>query len=135
MVEARVPVTTIQKLMGHARLHTTEIYLHISDKQVQADYEAAMEQIMERLSSAITVLKLANAYGTRSQKNIVPVTPLAISGMPIRRSFLKKHIVALAKTRERRTTWNAGIVLYVNGSPVMFAKPCHSRKLSTCIIL
>jgi site-specific recombinase XerD len=50
LVEARVPVTTIQKLMGHARLRTTEIYLHISDKQVQADYEAAMEQVMERLS-------------------------------------------------------------------------------------
>ncbi len=52
LVEARVPVTTIQKLMGHARIRTTEIYLHISDKQVQADYEAAMEQIMERLSLA-----------------------------------------------------------------------------------
>jgi len=50
LVEARVPVTTIQKLMGHARLRTTEIYLHISDQQVQADYEAAMEQVMERLS-------------------------------------------------------------------------------------
>ena len=52
MVEARVPVTTIQKLMGHARIRTTETYLHISDQQVQADYEAAMEQIMERLSLA-----------------------------------------------------------------------------------
>jgi site-specific recombinase XerD len=50
LVEARVPVTTIQKLMGHARIHTTEIYLHISDKQVQQDYEAAMEQIMKRLA-------------------------------------------------------------------------------------
>jgi site-specific recombinase XerD len=50
LVEARVPVTTIQKLMGHARLRTTELYLHIADKQVQADYEAAMEQVMERLS-------------------------------------------------------------------------------------
>jgi site-specific recombinase XerD len=50
LVEARVPVPTIQKLMGHARIRTTEIYLHIADIQVQADYEAAMEQIMERLS-------------------------------------------------------------------------------------
>jgi site-specific recombinase XerD len=50
LVEARVPVTTIQKLMGHARIRTTELYLHISDSQVQADYEAAMELIMERLS-------------------------------------------------------------------------------------
>jgi site-specific recombinase XerD len=52
LVEARVPVTTIQKLMGHARIRTTETYLHISDQQVQTDYEAAMEQIMERLSLA-----------------------------------------------------------------------------------
>jgi site-specific recombinase XerD len=43
-------VTTIQKLMGHARLRTTQIYLHISDGQVQADYEAAMEHVMERIS-------------------------------------------------------------------------------------
>lgn len=50
LVEAHVPVTTIQKLMGHARIRTTEIYLHISDQQVQDDYEAAMEQVMERLS-------------------------------------------------------------------------------------
>ncbi len=50
LVEARVPVTTIQKLLGHARLRTTQIYLHISDGQVQADYEAAMEHVMERIS-------------------------------------------------------------------------------------
>ncbi len=50
LIEARVPVTTIQKLMGHARLRTTEIYLHIADKTVQEDYDAAMQQVMERLS-------------------------------------------------------------------------------------
>jgi site-specific recombinase XerD len=50
MIEAHVPVTTIQKLMGHSHLRTTETYLHISDKQVQADYEAAMQKVMERLS-------------------------------------------------------------------------------------
>ncbi len=50
MVEARVPVTSIQRLLGHARLRTTQTYLHISDRQVQADYEAAMVQITQRLS-------------------------------------------------------------------------------------
>jgi site-specific recombinase XerD len=50
LVEARVPVTTIQKLMGHVRLRTTQVYLHISDGQVQADYETAMQLVMERLS-------------------------------------------------------------------------------------
>jgi len=46
LTEARVPVTTIQRLFGHARLRSTEVYLHISDAQVQADYEAAMQEII-----------------------------------------------------------------------------------------
>lgn len=50
LTETRVPVTSIQRLLGHARLWTTEIYLHISDKQLQADYEAAMAQIAQRLA-------------------------------------------------------------------------------------
>jgi site-specific recombinase XerC len=49
MAEARVPVTSIQRLLGHARLRTTEVYLHVSDRQVQADYNAAMHTILERL--------------------------------------------------------------------------------------
>jgi site-specific recombinase XerD len=50
LVEAGVPVTTIQRLLGHARLRTTETYLHISDGQVQADYQAAITQLAERLA-------------------------------------------------------------------------------------
>ena len=50
LVEAGVPVTSIQRLLGHVRIRTTETYLHISDRQVQNDYEAAMEQISQRLS-------------------------------------------------------------------------------------
>ena len=49
LAEARVPVTSIQRLLGHARLRTTQIYIHISDRQVQADYDAAMVQIAQRL--------------------------------------------------------------------------------------
>jgi site-specific recombinase XerD len=50
LTEARLPVTTIQRLLGHARLRTTETYLHISDSQVQEDYAAAMEQVLQRLT-------------------------------------------------------------------------------------
>jgi site-specific recombinase XerC len=49
LTEARVPVTSIQRLLGHARLRTTEIYIHISDQQVQTDYEAAMLTVAPRL--------------------------------------------------------------------------------------
>lgn len=49
LVEAGVPVTTIQKLLGHVRLRSTELYLHISDGQTQADYQAAMTVLVKRL--------------------------------------------------------------------------------------
>ncbi len=49
LTEARMPVTTIQKLLGHSRLQTTQVYLHISDSQVQEDYEAAIAEISKTL--------------------------------------------------------------------------------------
>ncbi len=51
LAEARVPVTSIQRLLGHVRLRSTQVYIHISDSQVQADYEAAMGQVAQRLAS------------------------------------------------------------------------------------
>jgi len=51
MVEARMPVTSLQRLLGHARIRTTQVYMHISDVQVQADYQAAMAQVDRRLSA------------------------------------------------------------------------------------
>jgi integrase/recombinase XerD len=51
LVEAGTPVTSLQRLLGHVRIRTTQIYLHISDRQVQADYEAAMEQVSQRLAA------------------------------------------------------------------------------------
>jgi site-specific recombinase XerD len=50
MIEAGMPVTSLQRLLGHARIRTTQVYLHISDRQVQADYEAAMEQVNQQLA-------------------------------------------------------------------------------------
>ena len=50
LTEARLPVTVIQRLMGHSCLRTTEVYLHISDSQLQDDYDAAMNIVSYRLS-------------------------------------------------------------------------------------
>jgi site-specific recombinase XerD len=41
LVNANVAVTTIQKLLGHAWLETTQSYVTANDRQVQADYQAA----------------------------------------------------------------------------------------------
>jgi site-specific recombinase XerD len=48
LAEARIPVTSIQRLLGHSRIRTSEIYIHISDTQVQADYDAAMSSVSFR---------------------------------------------------------------------------------------
>jgi integrase len=56
LTESRVPVTTIQRLFGHTCLRSTEVYLHISDAQVQADYDAAIQEITRTLPTLEGVL-------------------------------------------------------------------------------
>ncbi|WP_420627689.1 tyrosine-type recombinase/integrase [Candidatus Leptofilum sp.] len=45
LVGAGVPVTTVQKLMGHAWIATTQRYLDANDQKVQAEFYAAAEQL------------------------------------------------------------------------------------------
>jgi len=49
MAESGVPVTSIQRLMGHHWLQSTEVYLHVADPRLQADYDAAMHTIAGQL--------------------------------------------------------------------------------------
>jgi site-specific recombinase XerD len=45
LLNADVPVTSIQKLMGHRWIETTQIYVMANDQQVQDDYFAACPKI------------------------------------------------------------------------------------------
>lgn len=45
LVTANVAVTSIQKLLGHAWLETTQTYVAANDRQVQADYAAACRML------------------------------------------------------------------------------------------
>ena len=45
LVSADVPVTSIQKLLGHAWLETTQTYVAANDRQVQADFYAACHKL------------------------------------------------------------------------------------------
>jgi site-specific recombinase XerD len=45
LVSADVPVTSIQKLLGHAWLESTQTYVDANDRQVQADFYAASRRL------------------------------------------------------------------------------------------
>ncbi len=45
LLAAGAPVTTIQKLMGHRWLETTQIYVQANDQTVAADYHAASQKL------------------------------------------------------------------------------------------
>jgi site-specific recombinase XerD len=50
MIQAGMPVTTLQKLLGHVLLKTTEVYISIADTMVQHDYDAAIKLVEKRIS-------------------------------------------------------------------------------------
>jgi len=45
LLNADVPVTSIQKLLGHRWIETTQTYVMANDKQVQADYFVACQKL------------------------------------------------------------------------------------------
>lgn len=66
LVNRGVPITTVQRLLGHNKLSTTQIYVHLADKTVEADYRTAMTQIETSLSLApIALTDLFSASPTQ----------------------------------------------------------------------
>ena len=67
------------------------------------------------LSLAIVAQRLVKNFGGVFLFPIEVVTAIAISGMPTRRFFQKKRIVALAKTVDKQIMLNVGTVSYAKG--------------------
>ena len=45
MIAAGVPVTSVQKMLGHSSLKTTQLYIEVSDRQVEQDYHAGIRKL------------------------------------------------------------------------------------------
>ena len=45
LIGADVPITSVQKLLGHSSIHTTQLYVHVADSKVEKDYHDAVSKI------------------------------------------------------------------------------------------
>lgn len=45
MTEAHLPITSLQSLLGHKHIRTTQIYVHLSNTHLQTEYEKAVSQL------------------------------------------------------------------------------------------
>jgi site-specific recombinase XerD len=47
MVAAGVPITSVQKMLGHASIRTTQLYVNVADRQVEQDYHTGIQKVIE----------------------------------------------------------------------------------------
>ena len=53
MIAAEVPVTSVQKMLGHVSLRTTQLYVEVADRQVERDYHAGIQKVIENSSNLL----------------------------------------------------------------------------------
>lgn len=47
MIAADVPITSVQRMLGHNSIHTTQLYVRVADNKVEKDYHAAVSKVMK----------------------------------------------------------------------------------------
>jgi len=47
MIAAEVPVTSVQKMLGHTSIRTTQLYVNVADRQVEKDYHTGIKKVIE----------------------------------------------------------------------------------------
>lgn len=52
MIAAGVPVTSVQKMLGHASLRMTQLYVQIADTQVERDYHIGIQRVIGKTSAS-----------------------------------------------------------------------------------
>lgn len=79
LINAEVPITTLQKLLGHRYLSTTQIYARVYDATVERDYRQAMERLEQNQAIPMPVEWFQRA---ESLPTGAPVTPKGTFSLP-----------------------------------------------------
>ena len=58
LLNADAELVTIQDLLGHSRITTTQRYCRVSNLKVQRDYDKAMEEVIKRTSPQNVIIGL-----------------------------------------------------------------------------
>lgn len=58
MIAAEVPVTSVQKMLGHISIRTTQLYVQVTDRQVERDYHAGIQKV---ISNDLALPEVSNA--------------------------------------------------------------------------
>jgi integrase/recombinase XerD len=51
MIAAEVPVTSVQKMLGHTSIRTTQLYVNVAGRQVEQDYHAGIQKVIENCAT------------------------------------------------------------------------------------
>jgi site-specific recombinase XerD len=51
MIAAGVPVSSVQKMLGHNSIRTTQMYVQVADTQVERDYRAGIQKVIENCAT------------------------------------------------------------------------------------
>jgi site-specific recombinase XerD len=73
LLNLNVPITTIQRLLGHRDLQTTQRYAHVLDHTVERQYHQAMAQIEQALALAPVALPTRRLAPTPEHQPALPV--------------------------------------------------------------
>ena len=55
MVAAEVPITSVQKMLGHASIRTTQLYVNVADRQVEQDYHTGIQKVIDTCATLLEI--------------------------------------------------------------------------------
>lgn len=68
MAEAHLPLTSLQFLLGHKDLRTTQIYVHLSNSHLHDEYDRAVSQFIPASSSTSSIKKIERKYFPKKKR-------------------------------------------------------------------